>query len=298
MPLGHQPANADVRPCEPNGRFRGWSRWSRPSRSCSACSASPAAGQATQRDAEGDRDRGHRHRDPHRGDRRRRQPVRSRTSSPAPATRCRASAGTSTRAAPPRTSAWRVASSSSTSTTRTWTRTRPATPRSRPAPTTSPWSEPRALLLDERRRHAQLQGPGRRDDGHPRHPVRRRARSSNSAPTSRSRSSRPALRCATKDQHPQTYDANVARGYYFTKKYGDLHGIYVFSHRLEKRIRRRVRRRWRPQAIPARERGIHSDGDFAVSALAQQSRVHPDHPDDEDQELELRAVRAAVRVHR
>ena len=37
------------------------------------------------------------------------------------------------------------------------------------------------------------------------------------------------LQCDTKDQHPQTYDANVARGYYFTKKYGDLHGVYVFS---------------------------------------------------------------------
>ena len=40
----------------------------------------------------------------------------------------------------------------------------------------------------------------------------------------------PTIECATKDQHPQTYDANVARGYYFTKKYGDLHGVYVFSN--------------------------------------------------------------------
>src|SRR5205823_490516 len=43
----------------------------------------------------------------------------------------------------------------------------------------------------------------------------------------------PTIRCATKDQHPQTYDANVARGYYFTKKYGDLHGVYVFSNDTE-----------------------------------------------------------------
>jgi hypothetical protein len=40
----------------------------------------------------------------------------------------------------------------------------------------------------------------------------------------------PALRCASKDRHRQTYDANVARGYYFMKKYGNLHGIYVFSN--------------------------------------------------------------------
>ncbi len=39
----------------------------------------------------------------------------------------------------------------------------------------------------------------------------------------------PPIQCDTKDQHPQTYDANIARGYYFTKKYGELHGIYVFN---------------------------------------------------------------------
>ena len=49
-----------------------------------------------------------------------------------------------------------------------------------------------------------------------------------SAPTSRSRSPRRPLQCATKDQHPQTYDANIASGYYFTQRYGDLHGVYIF----------------------------------------------------------------------
>jgi ABC-type branched-subunit amino acid transport system substrate-binding protein len=39
----------------------------------------------------------------------------------------------------------------------------------------------------------------------------------------------PAVRCDTKDQHPQTWVASIARGYYFTKKYGDVHGIYIFS---------------------------------------------------------------------
>jgi hypothetical protein len=38
----------------------------------------------------------------------------------------------------------------------------------------------------------------------------------------------PPLRCATKEESPQTYVANVARGTYFTKKYDHLHGIYIF----------------------------------------------------------------------
>ena len=54
----------------------------------------------------------------------------------------KASPSTSTRAAPPRTSAWPVASSWSTSTTRISTPTTPATARSRRAATTSPWSGP------------------------------------------------------------------------------------------------------------------------------------------------------------
>ena len=38
----------------------------------------------------------------------------------------------------------------------------------------------------------------------------------------------PTLQCNTKDQHPQSWDANVARGYYFTHRYGALHGVYIF----------------------------------------------------------------------
>ena len=37
------------------------------------------------------------------------------------------------------------------------------------------------------------------------------------------------LHCATKDQHPQIYDSQVGRGFYYIKKYGALHGIYLFS---------------------------------------------------------------------
>jgi hypothetical protein len=40
----------------------------------------------------------------------------------------------------------------------------------------------------------------------------------------------PQLLCSTKDDHPQTYQASVGRGFYYKKKYGnDLHGAYVFG---------------------------------------------------------------------
>ena len=82
------------------------------------------------------------------------------------------------------------------------------------------------------------------------------------------------LRCATKDQHPQTYDSNVARGFYFTKKYGALHGIYLFS--LDSRDG------YNDEFVGTgglRDigggRGIRSDGDFRVSALTPQSTFTP-----------------------
>ena len=40
----------------------------------------------------------------------------------------------------------------------------------------------------------------------------------------------PQVVCSTKDQHPQTWQAAIARGYYYDKKFGDdLHGVYVFG---------------------------------------------------------------------
>jgi hypothetical protein len=40
----------------------------------------------------------------------------------------------------------------------------------------------------------------------------------------------PQVICATKDQHPQTFQPNVGRGYYYKDKFGkDLHGIYIFG---------------------------------------------------------------------
>ncbi len=40
----------------------------------------------------------------------------------------------------------------------------------------------------------------------------------------------PQVICSTKDQHPQTFQPNVGRGYYYKQKFGnDLHGIYIYG---------------------------------------------------------------------
>jgi hypothetical protein len=40
----------------------------------------------------------------------------------------------------------------------------------------------------------------------------------------------PQVICSTKDQHPQTFQPNVGRGFYYKKKFGaDLHGIYIYG---------------------------------------------------------------------
>jgi hypothetical protein len=41
----------------------------------------------------------------------------------------------------------------------------------------------------------------------------------------------PQVICSTVSQHPQTFQPNVGRGYYYNKKFGhDLHGPYVFTN--------------------------------------------------------------------
>jgi len=40
----------------------------------------------------------------------------------------------------------------------------------------------------------------------------------------------PQVICSTADEHPQTFQPNVGRGYYYKQKFGnDLHGIYIFG---------------------------------------------------------------------
>ena len=82
----------------------------------------------------------------------------------------------------------------------------------------------------------------------------------------------PQIICDTLDQHPQTFQANVGRAFYYNKKYGnDLHGIYIFPS----------------DSKPARDASFasgvgqlrqvccESDQDFDLSAIAQQSQFTP-----------------------
>jgi len=51
----------------------------------------------------------------------------------------------------------------------------------------------------------------------------------------------PQVDCATKDQHPQTFRANVSRGRFYNQKFGEgkLHGVYVFGNDSKSLVTRR-----------------------------------------------------------
>ena len=79
------------------------------------------------------------------------------------------------------------------------------------------------------------------------------------------------LVCSTKDEHPQTYQAGVGRGYYYKKKYGkDLHGIYLFGVDLTS-----ARNASFASLGQVRQVCCKSDGDFDISARATQSLYTP-----------------------
>ena len=82
----------------------------------------------------------------------------------------------------------------------------------------------------------------------------------------------PQIVCSTKDQNPQTYQADVARGRYFEKKYGDnkLHGAYIFTTDSKQAHDSQVASLGALQDI-----GIKSDGDFEVSGRDPQSAYTP-----------------------
>ena len=85
----------------------------------------------------------------------------------------------------------------------------------------------------------------------------------------------PVVQCATKDHHPQTFNAGVARGYYFTKKYGDLHGIYIFSNDTNLGYDLEFASAGGLRDLAGVGKGVHSDADFAISAAAQQDAFTP-----------------------
>jgi hypothetical protein len=81
----------------------------------------------------------------------------------------------------------------------------------------------------------------------------------------------PQILCATKTQHPQTYQANVGRGYYFKKKFGNnLHGIYIFGNDVKAAENATVASLGQLRHICCK-----SDQDFGLSAIAPQSAYTP-----------------------
>jgi hypothetical protein len=86
----------------------------------------------------------------------------------------------------------------------------------------------------------------------------------------------PQVICTTKDQHPQTFQANVARGIYYQQKYGkDLHGVYIFGSDSKSARDASFASLGGLRDIGGTNKGITSDGDFDVPSSAPQSQYTP-----------------------
>ena len=82
----------------------------------------------------------------------------------------------------------------------------------------------------------------------------------------------PQVVCATKDQHPQTFQPNIGRAYYYLQKYGkDLHGAYIFG--ADSKQNRDAS--FSSGIGQMRAVGIESDQDFDLSVFAPQSAYTP-----------------------
>jgi hypothetical protein len=82
----------------------------------------------------------------------------------------------------------------------------------------------------------------------------------------------PQVVCSTKDQHPQTFKANVSRGRYYNQKFGEgkLHGVYVFGNDSKS-----ARDSSFVSLGALRDIGIKSDKDFDLPGAAPQSAFTP-----------------------
>jgi hypothetical protein len=82
----------------------------------------------------------------------------------------------------------------------------------------------------------------------------------------------PQVDCATKDQHPQTFHANVSRGRFYNKKFGEgkLHGVYVFGNDSKS-----ARDSSFASLGALRDIGIKSDKDFDLPGASPQSAYTP-----------------------
>lgn len=83
----------------------------------------------------------------------------------------------------------------------------------------------------------------------------------------------PQLVCDTKDQNPQTYQANVGRAFYYEREFGkDLHGGYILSGDLKSAENSNRASMTQMQSAGA---GIEQDFEALVSAMAPQSAYTP-----------------------
>jgi ABC-type branched-subunit amino acid transport system substrate-binding protein len=83
----------------------------------------------------------------------------------------------------------------------------------------------------------------------------------------------PQIICSTRDQHPQTYQANVGRAFYYEKKFGkDLHGGYIYSGDLKSAENSNRASMTQMQTAGS---GIEEDFEALQSASAPQSAYAP-----------------------
>jgi len=81
----------------------------------------------------------------------------------------------------------------------------------------------------------------------------------------------PQIICDTATQHPQTYQANAGRSFFYQQKFGkDLHGAYVYSQDLK--AANNANRATMGGMV---ERGIKADSQTDVSSRAPQSALTP-----------------------
>ena len=86
----------------------------------------------------------------------------------------------------------------------------------------------------------------------------------------------PQVLCDTATDHPQTFQADVARGYYYLDKYGkDLHGVYIFGNDSKSARDASFASLGGLRDIGGVDQGIKSDKDFDLSSRATQSEYTP-----------------------
>lgn len=81
----------------------------------------------------------------------------------------------------------------------------------------------------------------------------------------------PQIICSTQNDHPQTYQSNVGRGYYYKQKFGStLHGVYVFGNDVKAAENSTI-----ASLGQLRQVCCTSDQDFGLSAASPQSAYTP-----------------------